>query len=96
VSNKFCNLVVVSCPAQEAECEKASMDVKYNMDTKIEDNTRLYKLQKSQFDREINTAVRRPFLWPLIKSSREPLLLTDGHTAFASFVEIFAGEIRRF
>jgi hypothetical protein len=43
---------------QEAECEKASMDVKYNMDTKVEDNTRLYKLQKSNFDREINTAVR--------------------------------------
>ncbi len=33
------------------------MDVKYNMDTKVEDNTRLYKLQKSNFDREINTAV---------------------------------------
>jgi len=44
---------------QEAECEKASMDVKYNMDTKVEDNTRLYKLQKSNFDREINTAVSR-------------------------------------
>jgi hypothetical protein len=42
---------------QEAECEKASIDVKYNMDTKVEDNTRLYKLQKSNFDREINTAV---------------------------------------
>ena len=39
------------------------MDVKYNMDTKVEDNTRLYKLQKSNFDREINTAVgqRRRF-----------------------------------
>lgn len=46
------------CRMQEAECEKASMDVKYNMDTKVEDNTRLYKLQKSNFDREINTAVR--------------------------------------
>lgn len=33
------------------------MDVKYNTDTKIEDNARLYKLQKAQFDREINTAV---------------------------------------
>jgi len=41
---------------REAECEKASMDVKYNMDTKVEDNTRLFKLQKSNFDREINTA----------------------------------------
>ena len=33
------------------------MDVKYSMDTKIEDNTRLFKLQKAQFDQEINTAV---------------------------------------
>ena len=38
------------------------MDVKYNMDTKVEDNTRLYKLQKSNFDREINTAVRMDLL----------------------------------
>ncbi|MCL4144924.1 UNVERIFIED_CONTAM: hypothetical protein GTU68_003803, partial [Idotea baltica] len=42
---------------REAECEKSSMDVKYNTDTKIEDNARHYKLQKAQFDREINTAV---------------------------------------
>ncbi|XP_042871073.1 flotillin-2-like [Penaeus japonicus] len=41
---------------REAEAEKAAMDVKYNTDTKIEDNARLYKLQKAQFDREINTA----------------------------------------
>lgn len=33
------------------------MDVKYSMDTRIEDNARLYKLQKAQFDQEINTAV---------------------------------------
>jgi hypothetical protein len=33
------------------------MDVKYSMDTKIEDNTRLFKLQKAQFDQEVNTAV---------------------------------------
>lgn len=33
------------------------MDIKYNTDTKIEDNARMYKLQKAQFDREINTAV---------------------------------------
>nr|XP_026488920.1 flotillin-2-like isoform X1 [Vanessa tameamea] len=32
------------------------MDVKYSMDTRIEDNTRLFKLQKAQFDQEINTA----------------------------------------
>lgn len=33
------------------------MDVKYSMDTRIEDNARLFKLQKAQFDQEINTAV---------------------------------------
>ncbi|KAG7171313.1 Flotillin-2-like, partial [Homarus americanus] len=41
---------------KEAESEKTAMDVKYNTDTKIEDNARMYKLQKAQFDREINTA----------------------------------------
>ena len=45
------------CP-QEAECERAAMDVKYSTDTKIEDNTKAFKLQKAQFDREVNTAVR--------------------------------------
>lgn len=42
---------------REAECEKLAMDVKYNTDTKIEDNARMYKLQKANFDKEINTAV---------------------------------------
>lgn len=32
------------------------MDVKYSTDTKIEDNARMYKLQKANFDQEINTA----------------------------------------
>merc|ERR1719266_3060182 len=32
------------------------MDVKYNTDTKIEDNSRAFKLQKANFDREVNTA----------------------------------------
>ncbi|XP_068226167.1 flotillin-2 [Palaemon carinicauda] len=41
---------------REAEAEKSAMDVKYNTDTKIEDNARLYKLQKAQFDQQINTA----------------------------------------
>ncbi|XP_013143579.1 PREDICTED: flotillin-2 [Papilio polytes] len=41
---------------REAECEKSAMDVKYSTDTKIEDNNRLFKLQKAQFDQEINTA----------------------------------------
>lgn len=42
---------------REAECEKAAMDVKYSTDTKIEDNARMFKLQKANFDQEINTAV---------------------------------------
>ncbi|XP_055316850.1 flotillin-2 isoform X2 [Sitodiplosis mosellana] len=41
---------------REAECEKGAMDVKYSTDTKIEDNSRMYKLQKAHFDQEINTA----------------------------------------
>merc|ERR1711881_334261 len=41
---------------REAECEKAAMDVKYNTDTKIEDNSRAFKLQKANFDREVNSA----------------------------------------
>merc|ERR1712024_406231 len=41
---------------REAECEKAAMDVKYNRDTKIEDNSRAFKLQKAHFDKEVNTA----------------------------------------
>merc|ERR1712045_198177 len=41
---------------REAECEKAAMDVKYNTDTKIKDNSRAFKLQKANFDKEVNTA----------------------------------------
>ncbi|XP_046414165.1 flotillin-2 isoform X2 [Neodiprion pinetum] len=41
---------------REAECEKSAMDIKYNTDTKIEDNARLFQLQKALFDQEINTA----------------------------------------
>ncbi|KAK4878190.1 hypothetical protein RN001_010696 [Aquatica leii] len=41
---------------REAECQKQAMDVKYSTDTKIEDNARMYKLQKAHFDQEINTA----------------------------------------
>lgn len=33
------------------------MDTKYNTDSKIEDNARLYQLQKANFDQEVNTAV---------------------------------------
>lgn len=42
---------------QEAECQKSAMDIKYSTDTKIEDNARMFKLQKANFDQEINTAV---------------------------------------
>merc|ERR1712179_221309 len=41
---------------REAECEKSAMDVKYNTDTKIEDNSRAFKMQKANFDTEVNTA----------------------------------------
>nr|XP_022901082.1 flotillin-2 [Onthophagus taurus] len=41
---------------REAECQKAAMDVKYSTDTKIEDNSRMFKLQKANFNQEINTA----------------------------------------
>ena len=50
---------------REAECEKAAMDVKYNTDTKIEDNSRAFKLQKAHFDKEVNTAVRIKSFWKL-------------------------------
>merc|ERR1712193_150809 len=38
---------------REAECEKAAMDVKYNTDTKIEDNSRAFKLQKAKIQQKI-------------------------------------------
>merc|ERR1719516_68332 len=41
---------------REAECEKAAMDIKYSTDTKIEDNSRGFKLQKASFDKEVNSA----------------------------------------
>merc|ERR1719445_2125588 len=41
---------------REAECEKAAMDIKYSTDTKIEDNSRAFKLQKANFDMEVNSA----------------------------------------
>ncbi|XP_050528491.1 flotillin-2 [Daktulosphaira vitifoliae] len=40
---------------REAECEKLAMDIKYGTDTKIEDNSRLFKLQKANYDMEVNT-----------------------------------------
>lgn len=41
---------------REAECEKSAMDIKYATDSKIENNSRLFKLQKATFDAEISTA----------------------------------------
>merc|ERR1719309_245140 len=41
---------------REAECEKSAMDIKYSTDTKIEDNSRAFKMQKANFDSEVNTA----------------------------------------
>lgn len=41
---------------RESECMRQSIDIKCNANTKIEDNMRLYKIQKATFDREINTA----------------------------------------
>merc|ERR1719466_196438 len=41
---------------REAECEKSAMDIKYSTDTKIEDNSKGFKLQKANFDSEVNTA----------------------------------------
>merc|ERR1719188_2039130 len=41
---------------REAECEKSAMDIKYSTDTKIEDNSRAFKLQKANFDEEVDTA----------------------------------------
>merc|ERR1719223_327990 len=41
---------------REAECEKSAMDIKYSTDTKIEDNSRAFKLQKANFDKEVITA----------------------------------------
>merc|ERR1719384_1717549 len=41
---------------REAECEKSAMDIKYSTDTKIEDNSRGFKSQKANFDKEVNSA----------------------------------------
>merc|ERR1719433_2563300 len=41
---------------REAECEKSAMDIEYSTDTKIEDNSRGFKLQKANFDKEVNSA----------------------------------------
>merc|ERR1719221_754834 len=47
---------ILSFTIKDAECEKSAMDIKYSTDTKIEDNSRLFKLQKANFDKEVNSA----------------------------------------
>merc|ERR1719429_813195 len=42
---------------REAECEKAAMDIKYSTDTKIEDNSRGFKLQQRIRNEEIQIQV---------------------------------------
>ncbi|KAL1454262.1 hypothetical protein WDU94_010534 [Cyamophila willieti] len=41
---------------REAECDKSAMDIKYATDSKIENNARMFKLQKATFDAEVSTA----------------------------------------
>lgn len=41
---------------REAECEKAALDAKFSTDSKIENNTRGFKLQQANFDTEVNAA----------------------------------------
>jgi len=41
---------------REAECEKLAMDAKFRTDSKVEDNTRGFKLEQATFDTEVNTA----------------------------------------
>lgn len=52
------------------------MDVKYSTDTKIEDNSRMYKLQKAHFDQEINTAVslKKNLFFPLKQHEKKKIL----------------------
>lgn len=41
---------------KEAECQKAAMDVRFETETKIENDKRAYLLQLADFERQINTA----------------------------------------
>merc|ERR1711963_283401 len=48
--------VIKDAGIKEAECLNAAMDAKFETETKIEDDTRAYKLQVAEFDKEVNTA----------------------------------------
>ena len=39
---------------KEAECQKASMDAKFETEAKIENDTRAYKLECAKFEEEVN------------------------------------------
>ncbi|KAG5871602.1 hypothetical protein JTB14_007922 [Gonioctena quinquepunctata] len=41
---------------REAESQKLALDVIYSTDSRIEDNSRMFRLQKANFDQEVNTA----------------------------------------
>ena len=43
---------------QEAQCDKALMDVKFMANTKIADSEREYKMNQAAYQKEVNTAVR--------------------------------------
>jgi len=55
---------------KEAECQKTAMDVKFDTDTKIENDTRAYKLQVANFEKEINTAVAEAELAYKLESAK--------------------------
>lgn len=46
----------VNLLSQEAECEKARMEVRYKVDEAIAEHQREFELQKAAFDVEINQA----------------------------------------
>merc|ERR1712173_316987 len=41
---------------KEAECLKATKDAQFEAQTKIEDDTRAFKLQVAEYEKEVNTA----------------------------------------
>uniref|UniRef100_A0A1B0GIG0 Band 7 domain-containing protein n=1 Tax=Lutzomyia longipalpis TaxID=7200 RepID=A0A1B0GIG0_LUTLO len=76
---------------REAECEKSAMDVKYATDTKIEDNSRMYKLQKANFDQEINTAIAAEVAAPLAKT--DEIVLIGGNDSTTGDVTRLVGQL---
>ncbi|VDP90094.1 unnamed protein product [Echinostoma caproni] len=56
---------------QEAQCERARMDVRYTADTHIANSTRDFELQKASFDQEVNTARAEAELAYQLQAARE-------------------------